>query len=151
MKPVSLTGPAATVAPAGQVGSGGPPLAVWRTVATHVPVQLTISTGGTSMPADAPANVSVKPVLPAPAELTVPAKPGMALIAAATLLLLTARPPAPSTAEAAPPIWTWNDWVVALKPASVTTCCSLPPMIAFWIPSCVLFSPGTIGAVSAPR
>ena len=42
---------------------------------------------------------------------TVPAKPGIALIAAATLPLLTARPPAPSTAEVSPPICTWNDCV----------------------------------------
>ena len=85
VKPVAVTGPTTDRGAAGQVASGGPPLAVWRTLATHVPVQLTISTGGTSTPADAPAKVSVKPALPAPADVTVPAKPGIALIAAATL------------------------------------------------------------------
>ena len=35
--------------------------------------------------AEGPANVSVKPPFPAPADVTVPAKPGIALTAAATL------------------------------------------------------------------
>ena len=48
VKPAAVTGPTTTVAPAGHVDRAGPPLAVCRTVATHAPVQLTISTGGTS-------------------------------------------------------------------------------------------------------
>lgn len=116
----------------------------------HVPVQLTIATDGTSIPADAPLNVSVKPPLPAPADATVPAKPGIALTAAVTLALLTVRPPAPSTAELLPPICTWNDCVAPLKPVSTTCCCSLPPWSAFRMPCCVLFWPRTIGTVSLP-
>ena len=116
----------------------------------QAPVQLTIDTDGTSTPADAPLNVSVKPALPAPADATVPAKPGIALTAAATLALLIARPPAPRMAELLPPIWTWKDCVAPLKPVSVTCCCSLPPARALAMPAAVLFWPRTIGTVSLP-
>ena len=52
--------------------------------------------------------------------------------------------------ELTPLIWIWNDCVVALKPASVTCCCSLPPAIALTMPAAVLFWPRTIGTVLAP-
>ncbi len=84
--------PTATVAPAGQPASAAPPLAVSRTDEVQVRVQLTIEIDGTSIPADAPANVSVKPVLPAPVAVTVPAKPAMPLIAVARLALVSAEP-----------------------------------------------------------
>jgi hypothetical protein len=143
--------PTATVPPPGQLDSGAPPLAVSRTAETQVPLQLTIEIAGTSVFADAPVNWIVKPPLPAPfAVCTVPAKPGMALIAAVMLAVLTARPPAPSTAELWPPIWTWNDCVAPLKPVSTTCCCSLPPWRALAMPAAVLFWPRTIGTVSAP-
>ena len=55
--------------PAGQPATGAPPLAVSRTAAVQCRVQLTIEIAGTSVLADAPANVSVKPLLPAPADV----------------------------------------------------------------------------------
>ena len=145
-----MTRGAVTVAPAGQPAIATLPLTVSRTVDTQVPVQLTIEIEGTSEFADAPPNVSVKPPLPASAEVTVPAKPAIALTAVWTLALLIASPPAPRTAEVLPPIWTWNDWVVPLKPVSTTCCCSLPPWIAAWMPAAVLFCPRVIGTESAP-
>ena len=74
--------------------SAAPPLAVSRTTEVG-PEELTISTVGTSMLADAPLKVSVKPPLPAPETVAVPAKPGIALTAAAMLALLIGGPPAP--------------------------------------------------------
>jgi hypothetical protein len=64
--------PTVTVAPAGQVESAGPPLAFSRTADVQVPVQLTIEIAGTSTPAEAPAKVAVKPVLPALATVAPP-------------------------------------------------------------------------------
>ena len=54
------------------------------------PLQLRLTSWmlGTSTPADAPPYVTVKPVDAAPVTVTVPAKPGIALIAAWMLALL---------------------------------------------------------------
>ena len=79
--------PTVTVPPAGHVDSGALPLAVSRTTAV-VAEASTISTVGTSVLADAPLKVSVKPVAAAPDAVAVPAKPRMALIAALMLALL---------------------------------------------------------------
>jgi hypothetical protein len=125
-------------------------LATSRTELVQPPVQLTIEIDGTSTFAEAPANVSVKPPLPAPAAVTVPAKPGMALTAAATFAFEIARPPLPRTAERLPPSSIWNDCVAPLKPVRIACCCSFPPWRAFWIPAAVLFWLRTIGTVSAP-
>ena len=76
-----MTVPTATVPPVGQLDSAAPPLAVSRTTAV-VAEASTISTVGTSVSADAPVKVSVKPVAAAPEAVAVPAKPGIALIAA---------------------------------------------------------------------
>ena len=113
-------------------------------------MQPTIESEGTSVVADAPANVTVKPVLTAPVTFTVPGKPAMPFTAAAMLPLLTASPPAPSVTDVLPPSSIWNDWVAALKPVSVTCCTSLPPRSALAMPAWVSFCPRTIGTVSAP-
>ena len=84
---MSATVPTATVPPAGQLESAAPPLAVSRTTEV-VAEESTISTVGTSVSADAPLKVSVKPVAAAPDAVAVPAKPWMALIAALMLALL---------------------------------------------------------------
>src|SRR3954471_16395511 len=94
------------------------PLTFSRTVLVQAPVQLTIARDETSVCASAPPKVAVKPVLPAPALVAVPGKPGIALMAAATLVLLMARPPAPRVTELWPLYWIWNDWVAPLKDVS---------------------------------
>ncbi len=131
------------VPPEGQPATGCVPFTFSRTAAVQPGLQprLTIAIDGTSVLSDGAPNVSVKPVLPAPAAVTVPAKPGIALTAAATFPLLIARPPFPSTAELLPPIWIWNELLAlpALKPVSVTCCCSLPPWSAAAMPATVLF------------
>jgi ABC-type sulfate transport system permease component len=92
----------------------------------------------------------VKALLPATAALTVPAKPGIALTAAATPLLLYVAPPAPIRPDEAPPSCTRNAWVAGLNPVRVTCCCSLPPCSTAAIPAAVLFWPRTTGAVGLP-
>ena len=150
VKPASLSELTATVPPTGHPATPVPPLASSRTALVHGAVQLTIEIDGTSTFAEAPANVSVKPPLPAAADVTVPAKPGMALTAAATFAFEMARPPEPSTADRLPPSSTWNDWVAPLKPVKIACCCSFPPWRAFWMPAAVLFCPRTIACESAP-
>src|SRR4051812_31377207 len=148
--PVSATAPTVTVAPAGQVASAGPPLRFSRTAEVHAPVQLTIDSGATSVPAAVPAKVTVKPVLLAPVTVAVPA-PVIALIAGERLAALTASPPAPNTlGDVVAPTASWNDWVVALKEPSVTVWDSLPPVSAAAMPAAVLFWPRTIGTEVAP-
>src|SRR4051812_41469860 len=101
-----------TVEPVIQPATGVVPLTFSRTLLVQAPVQLTIDSELASVCADAPANVAVKPVLPAPATVTVPGKPAIPLMAAATLALLMVSPPRPSVTELLPPYWTWKDWVV---------------------------------------
>ncbi len=89
----------------------------------------TISISAISMAADAPPNVATKPPLPAPETLTVPAKPAMPLMAAATLLFVIAVPPLPRSDESWPPIRTRNALpaLAALKFVRTTVCTSLRP------------------------
>ena len=131
--------PTATVPPAGQPAIAVPPLAFSRTALVQPPVQLTISIALTSVFADAPPKVNVKPPLPAPAEVTVPAKPAMPFTAVWMFAFEIARPPAPSRTESFPFSRIWKDWVAPLNPVSVACCCSFPPWRAFAMPACVLF------------
>ncbi len=139
VNPVSVSEPTATVPPTGQPATATLPLASSRTELVQPPVQLTIEIDGTSTFAEAPAKVSVNPPLPALADVTVPAKPGMALTAAATFAFEIASPPEPSTAERLPPMSTWNDCVAPLNPVRIACCCSFPPWRAFWMPAAVSF------------
>ena len=145
-----MTVPTVSAAPSGQVASFAPPLAFSRTAAVAVPVML-IDIDATSMAADAPANVTVKPPLPALATVAPPGKPAMALIAAWMLALLSAAPPRPIAVDVLPPSEIVNDCVAGLKLVNVTCCCSLPPWIALAMPAAVLFWPRTIGCDVAPR
>ena len=118
----------------------------------------TISTGGTSLPADAPANVIVGPAVAlAPVTVTVPGKPKIALILSLTFWLVTgvASPSAvanPSGPLSLSPILSRNvlPGFAALKLVNVIAWTSLPPCSAFWIPAGVSFWPRTIGIVSRP-
>jgi len=101
-KPASDTFATVTVPFAGKLESRTPPLAVSVTVEAHAPVHSTIDRSPTSVLADAPANVTLKPVLPALLTAAPPAKPAMPLMAAATLALLMAAPPAPSSVDVLP-------------------------------------------------
>ena len=83
---------------------------------------------GTSVSAEAPPYVTVKPVAAAPVTVTVPAKPAMPLMAVWMLVLVYASPPDPISAESLPPMRTWKDEVVVLKPGpKVTIWTSFPP------------------------
>jgi hypothetical protein len=68
----------------------------------------TSSMFATSVPAAAPLYVTLKPVDAAPVTVTVPAKPGIALIAAVRFALLYGWPDPPITAESLPPTRTLN-------------------------------------------
>ena len=104
-----------------------------------------------SVLADAPANVTVKPVLPAPVDRGAGRRSRRcALSAAGTLALLIAAPPAPRTAEVTPLIGIWKDWVVALKPASVDLLRLVAAGDRVGMPAAVLFWPRTIGTLFAP-
>src|SRR4051794_9203548 len=110
-----------TLPPAGHEASAALPLTFSRTTLVHA--HSTISTDGTSVPAEAPLNVRVNPPLPAPLEVAVPANPEMALTAAVMLPLVTATPPSPIRPEVASPIFTRYAVVAGLNPVSVTCCC----------------------------
>ena len=68
-----------------------------------MPVQLTIERRDVGAGRARRANVTVKPPLPAPVTVALPAKPAIALIAAWMLALLTAAPPRPNTVDVLPP------------------------------------------------
>ena len=87
---------AVTVPPAGQLDSALLPLTFSRTALVQAPVQLTIGDRRDVGLASAPANVTVKPPLPAPDDVAVPVAPRIAFSAAVMLALVTARPPRPN-------------------------------------------------------
>ena len=147
---MSVTVPTATVPPVGQPTSAAPPLAVSRTTEV-VAEESTISTVGTSVVADAPLNVSVKPVAAGAGggRGAREALDGVDRRADVGVAVGWGRP-APMTPEVWPLMRTLNVPVVVLKPVNVTVCCSLPPCSAFWMPAAVLFWPRTIGTLLAP-
>ena len=143
-----------TVPPAGQPATGGVPLTFSRTAAVQVGLQprLTIEIEGTSVFADASANVKREAAV---ARVRRRHRAGEArdrVDRGGDVRVLIARPPFPSTAELLPPIWIWNEWpaFAALNPVRATCCCSLPPCSAAAMPAAVLFWPRVIGTVSAP-
>ena len=136
------------MAPAGQLASPAVPLTFSRTAEVQAPVQLTTEIAGTSVLASVPPNATVKPVVPAPLTVAVPA-PVIAVIAVCRFALEIAVPPAPNTAVVVPLTRSWKDCVAVNEP-SVTCWDSLPPTIAARMPAAVLFCPRTIGTLFAP-
>src|SRR5687768_1358285 len=101
--------------------SNGPPWLTSSTDAKQPPQDRpTSSMLATSDAVEGPPKTTLKPVpeITAGVTVTVPAKPGIALIAAARLALLYASPEPPMTAESLPPIRTWNGekWVRPFVP-----------------------------------
>ena len=68
------------------------------------------------MPADAPVNVTVKPVDAAPVTVAVPAKPGDAVDRGREVRVGVRDPALPTTTESLPPNRSWNGEVYVTVP-----------------------------------
>ena len=146
---MSASEPTVTVPPAGQPATGGVPLTVSRTVAVHAGLQprLTIAIDGTSVFADASANVSVKPAV-ARVRRRHGAREARDRVDRRRHVRVRDREaavPEDGRVVAADLDLERVAGFAALKPVSVTCCCSLPPWSAAAIPAVVLFWPRVIG------
>jgi hypothetical protein len=84
--------------------SNAPPWFVSSMEPKHPPHARPLNESGeTSTPAEAPVNVTVKPVEPAPVTVAVPGNPAMPLIAVVRFALEYWSPPLPMRTESLPP------------------------------------------------